>query len=157
MERVTVSIDADLIAAFDAFIARKGYSTRSEAVRDIVRDRLKAEELREGVAADCVACLSYVFNHNERELSRRLTEALHSHHDLARSTMHIHLDHDDCLEATILEGPTTLVTAVAEALISQKGVRHGQVNLVPVETTTAGAERHNGGNKASHFHRSPKT
>jgi CopG family nickel-responsive transcriptional regulator len=153
MERFTVSIDAELMEAFDAFITRRGYRTRSEAIRDIVRERLKADQLRDN-AGECVACLSYVFNHEERELVRRLTHTLHGHHDLARSTMHVHLDHEDCMEITVLEGPVASVTALAEAVTSETGVRHGQLNLVPVATDAGHAHPH--ADAHGHRHRSPK-
>lgn len=134
MERFTVSLDQDLLGQFDDFIRRRGYSNLSEAVRDILRNRLEAERLEQSEAGDCIACLSYVYNHHERELSRRLTQAGHSHHDLTQSTLHVHLDHDDCMEVVILHGPTEDVRKYADATAAETGVRHGAVNIVPVES-----------------------
>lgn len=148
MERVTVSLDDELLEQFDAFIRRKGYTNRSEAVRDVLRSRLQEDRLAEDRAPHCVASLSYVFNHHERELSRRIAEIHHGHHDLVRSTMHVHLDHDTCMEVTMLEGPTPRVQELADAISSETGVRHGQLNLVPVAMTVAS---HSHGN---HHHRS---
>ena len=114
MERVTVSLADDLLEQFDEFIRRKGYMNRSEAVRDVLRDRLQEDRLSEHAAPHCVACLSYVFNHHERELAQRIAEVQHAHHDLIRSTMHVHLDHENCLEVSLLEGPTEAVRELAD-------------------------------------------
>lgn len=133
MERITISLDPSLAEDFDRFIQRKGYSSRSEAIRDLIRNQLESDRLDSAEAPHCIASLSYVFNHHERELSRRLTEAQHHHHDLSLSTMHVHLDHDNCLETVILRGSTSEVRAFAERVIAERGVRHGRLNLVPVE------------------------
>ncbi|ABD87510.1 nickel-responsive transcriptional regulator NikR [Rhodopseudomonas palustris] len=167
MERVTVSLDDDLLEQFDGFIRRKGYMNRSEAVRDVLRDRLQEDRLSENNAPLCVACLSYVYNHHERELARRIAEIQHAHHDLIRSTMHVHLDHDSCLEVSMMEGPTIAVRELADALMAQTGVRHGRVNVVPVDVTVTShthghrGHHHDHGDEtakpAPHFHTSPKT
>lgn len=133
MERFTISIDGDLIAAFDAFIAKKGYENRSEAVRDLIREELSAQELNDaGGAGAAVACLSYVYNHEQRRLASRLVDAQHRHHGMARATMHVHLDNHDCMEVTVLEGPAEAVRAFADDVIAERGVRHGQMNIVSV-------------------------
>ncbi|WP_029006934.1 nickel-responsive transcriptional regulator NikR [Azospirillum halopraeferens] len=165
MERVTVSLDDELLEAFDAFIRRKGYTNRSEAVRDVLRARLQEDRLEEDRAPHCVASLSYVYNHHERELARRIAEVHHAHHDLVRSTMHVHLDHDNCLEVTLLEGPTRAVTELADAISSETGVRHGRVNVVPVDRTVSGHHHHHhhhshdddGTPHPPHIHSSPTT
>jgi CopG family nickel-responsive transcriptional regulator len=155
MERFTVSIDDPLMAAFDAFLLRKGYGNRSEAVRDLIRDHLAAERAKAPPAGDCVACLSYVYDHDERQLASRLIDAQHQRHQISRATMHIHLDHHDCMEVTILEGRTAAVTEFAAELMAEKGVRHGQLNLVPV---AAGGARHSHGpHERPHIHRTPET
>ena len=135
MERITVSLDDELLNHFDGFIRRKGYTNRSEAVRDILRDLLQEDRLSTGEAPHCVASLSYVYNHHERELSRRLADIQHAHHDLIRATVHVHLDHENCLEVSLLEGPTSVVRDVADAISAETGVRHSRVNLIPVDVT----------------------
>jgi CopG family nickel-responsive transcriptional regulator len=131
-ERFTISIDAELIEAFDEFIAGKGYANRSEAVRDLIRERLAAERLdATGEAAPAIACLSYVFDHDQRVLAARLVEAQHRHHHLSRATMHVHLDRHECMEVSILEGPVGEVRRFAEDVIAERGVRHGQLHIVP--------------------------
>lgn len=133
MERVTISLDEDLAREFDALIARRGYSNRSEAVRDILRSHLEDARLAGKESGYCVANLSYVYNHHQRDLAERLTALQHGHHDLTVATMHAHLDHDNCLESVILRGPTVTVRAFADALAAERGVRHGHLNLVSVD------------------------
>ena len=106
MQRFTISLDDRLAEEFDRLIAERGYDNRSEAVRDLLRHELDHARLKAGLAAHCVAALSYVYNHHERELSERLTALQHGHHDLTVSAMHVHLDHDHCLETVVLRGDT---------------------------------------------------
>lgn len=133
MERFTISLDENLARAFDELIAERGYSNRSEAVRDILRARIEASRLEREAAGHCIANLSYVYNHHERELAERVTQEQHAHHDLCVATLHAHLDHDNCMESVILRGPTDAVRAFADALIARPGIRHGQLNLVSAE------------------------
>ena len=150
MERFTISLDEDLAREFDALIAARGYSNRSEAVRDLIRARLEADRLAQGEAPHCVANLSYVYNHHERDLAERLTALQHDHHDLTVATLHAHLDHENCLESAILKGPTAAVRRFAERLIAEPGVRHGQLSVVAVDVEAA---RH--GHPHSHRHAHP--
>ncbi len=133
MERFTISLDEELAREFDALIAARGYSNRSEAVRDILRAQIEASRLSREEATHCIANLSYVYNHHERELAERVTHAQHEHHDLCVATLHAHLDHDNCMESVILRGPTASVRAFSEALIAKPGVRHGALNLVTAD------------------------
>lgn len=138
MERFTISLDDALAAEFDRLIAARGYSNRSEAVRDILRGYLdRIREDKGGAQGHCVANLSYVYNHHERDLAERLTRIQHAHHDLTISTMHAHLDHEHCMETVLLKGPTHAVREFALALIAERGVRHGQLNVVLVDITRA--------------------
>ena len=138
MQRFTISLDDQLAAQFDDWIAQRGYGNRSEAVRDLFRAELDRSQQQTGSATHCVACLSYVFNHHERDLAERLTSLQHAHHDLTVSTMHAHLDHDHCLESLLLKGPADQVRAFAARLCAERGVRHGRLNLIPVEHDAAG-------------------
>lgn len=168
MERVTVSLDEDLLAQFDELLRHRGYANRSEAVRDLIRAELESERLAHGQAQHCIASLSYVFNHHERELARRLTQAQHDHHDLTLSTMHVHLDHDNCMEVTVLRGPTDAVRGFADSLMAERGVRHGQLNIVPADIQVAHHHEHHheghhhgghdhGHGGTPHVHSHPKT
>lgn len=132
MRRVTLSLDDALADQFDHWAERQQYATRSEAFRDLLRGRLEAETLERGGEQDCAATVSFVYDHHERQLASRLTSAQHDHHDICLSTLHVHLDHDNCLETTVLRGPMDTVLAFAQALIAERGVRHGKVMLVPL-------------------------
>jgi len=138
MERITMSIDEALARDFDRLIQERGYTSRSEAMRDLLRREVEAHRAAREDKAPCVANLSYVYNHHERNLAERLTEAQHQHHDLVVSTMHVHLDHEHCLETVILKGPSPVVRAFADQTRAERGVRHGQLNLV----TVTASDRH---------------
>ncbi len=153
MERFTISLDESLARQFDELIKNRGYLNRSEAVRDMLRQQLDAQRIRSAEAPDCIASLSYVYNHHERDLAARLTGLQHAHHHLNLSTMHVHLNHDDCLETVILRGPTAEVRVFSDKVIAERGVRHGQLNLIPVNLDV---ERHAHG-AHSHLHSHPNT
>ena len=138
MERFTISLDAGLARQFDAFIAKRGYGNRSEAVRDLIRNALEDDTVRGTESGHCVANLSYVYNHHERELAERITALQHDRHDLTVAAMHCHLDHENCLESVILRGPSDAVRGFAEALIAERGVRHGDLNMIAVEQSGPG-------------------
>ena len=153
MDRFTISLDDHLAEAFDDWVARRGYTARSEAIRDLIREALAKQDIEGDAQAPCVAALSYVYNHEERDLAERLTQVQHAHHDVAMSTMHAHLDHSHCIESVFLRGSQTEVRALADALCNQRGVYHGQLNLIPVRRT----HRHAHGEHEPHTHLSPKT
>lgn len=158
MERITISLEEELLAELDAYMGRTGYANRSEALRDILRAELEADRLSSGRATHCVACLTYVYNHEERELSQRLVRAQHDHHDLGLSTLHVHLDHENCMEAVILRGATTKVRDFANEIVAQRGVRHGNLHMVPADLVIERHEHgHHGGRPAPHVHSRPKT
>lgn len=133
MERITLSVDDSLARQFEGWMARQGYVNRSEAFRDLLRQQLDRESIGGDNAGHCVGSATYLFDHHERQLTRRLTEQQHAHHDLCLATQHVHIDHDACLETTLLRGPTAAVRKFANALIAERGVRHGHVHLVPVK------------------------
>ena len=151
MRHLTISIDDDLADTFDRLVKDKGYGSRSEAFRDLLRGALGEQQLQAGTAKHCVGVLSYVYNHHERQLARRLTSMQHDHHDVTVSTMHAHLDHDNCIETVILRGPTQKVTEFAQAVMAQSGVRHGTFHPIPVEIESPGKKEH------SHVHARPQT
>lgn len=132
MQRVTLTLDDYLLAALDALSARRGYHNRSEAVRDILRDALNQDppspESRRGYAV-----LSYVYEHEKRELASRLVATQHHHHDLSVATLHVHISHDDCLEIAVLKGDMAEVQHFADDVIAQRGVRHGHLQCLADE------------------------
>lgn len=151
MDRFTISLEEDLAAAFDALIAERGYRNRSEAVRDMLRRELESSRQQKDDKGHCVASLSYVFNHHERVLAERLTGLQHDHHDLTVSTLHAHLDHDNCMECTILKGPADAVRRFADSLMAESGVRHGSLNLISVDVAT-NAHHHDHAHGHAHSH-----
>ena len=156
MERVTISLSEDLAGELAAFMETHRYGNRSEAIRDLARLGLeRARTNGGGEAGDCVATLSYVFNHHTRELSKRLTDLQHGHHDLHVAAMHVHLDHENCLEVSVLRGRTRAVRDFAKEIIAERGVTHGSVSLVPV-VFDSGDHAHGEGRRR-HDHARPKS
>lgn len=134
LARIGVAIDADLLERFDKQIAEKGYTNRSEAFRDLIRENL----IRENVAernAEAVGTLTLVYDHHVRQLSDRLTEIQHDHFKQIVSTVHVHLDHHYCLEVLVLRGKAGAIQKIADKLISTRGIKHGRLTL----TTTSEA------------------
>lgn len=126
-ERVSLAIEAELLSRFDALIERSGHGNRSEAVRDLIRNRLIEEEWGSTNAGDAVATVTLVYDHTRRELADRLLEVGHDHHGAVIATLHIHLDHDNCLEIIALRGKPKQLRHIADHLIGMKGVKHGKV------------------------------
>jgi CopG family transcriptional regulator, nickel-responsive regulator len=156
MDRFTISLNEDLAKQFDELIGQKGYQNRSEAVRDMLRNELESARLEKNEAPYCVASLSYVYSHHARDLTERLTELQHQHHHLVLSSMHVHLDHDNCLETVILRGATGEVSKFANELMAVREVRHGKVNVVPVEMDDHG-HSHGPRPHQYHVHTRPRT
>jgi CopG family nickel-responsive transcriptional regulator len=126
LERISLAIEKDLIGRFDALVARAGKGNRSEAIRDLIRNRL-IEDVWERGRKDAVASLTLVYDHGKRELADRLVDAGHEHHHEVLATLHVHLDHDLCLEVMALRGKPADLRHIAEHLIGLKGVKHGQL------------------------------
>ena len=124
LTRFGVSLDEELLEPFDALCAVKGYSNRSEAIRDIIRKALVAEEWQQADGQGA-GTLTLVYDHHKNDLARRLTQMQHDEHDIIIATLHVHLDHHNCLEVLILKGEAARVRALADKLISCKGVKHG--------------------------------
>jgi CopG family transcriptional regulator, nickel-responsive regulator len=146
MQRVTITIDDELDAELDRFMAARGYANRSEVIRDLARSGLQQAAVEVGGPRPCVAALVYVYNPETRELPKRLTRDFHEHHDLAQATLHVHLNHDSCLEVTVLKGRGSDVQEFADHIIAERGVRHGHVVYLPAD----GAHTH--GRSANHSH-----
>lgn len=133
MQRITITMDDELATYLDDYIAQKSYSSRSEAVRDLVRDAL-VNHHEQPDEPHCFGILSYLYEHNTRELARRLTESQHHHHDLSVSTLHMHVNQKDCLEVSILKGLRHELEQFADSVTSQRGVNHGHLQLIPAPT-----------------------
>ncbi|MBN2137559.1 MAG: nickel-responsive transcriptional regulator NikR [Sedimentisphaerales bacterium] len=132
VERIGVSLDKKLLSKFDSLIARQGYKSRSEAIRDLVRQQLSSEVLS-NPKAHAVAAVCLVYDHHATKVPQKLIELQHSHLLQAISSLHVHLDHHNCLEVIVLRGPVGRINKVAESLLSMKGVKLGKINLVATE------------------------
>lgn len=135
LSRIGVSIDTDLLNRFDSFITDKGYENRSEAFRDLIRDRLVNSVV---IAANAfvVGTVTLIYDHHTRLLPEKLTDIQHEHHELIISTLHAHLDHQNCLEVIVLRGKSKDVQKLADHLISTKGVQHGRLVMSSPETVS---------------------
>jgi CopG family nickel-responsive transcriptional regulator len=151
MHRITITIDDDLMADLDRVIATRGYQNRSEAIRDLARAGIQQAVQDAGEGRDCVGALVYVYDHSARDLAKRLVHSFHTHHDLSMATLHVHLDHDSCMEVTVLKGRTKDVQQVADHVIAERGVRHGRLVTVPVELRSE-VHAHAGAQAQSHAH-----
>jgi CopG family transcriptional regulator, nickel-responsive regulator len=132
--RFGVSIPDDLLEKFDALIAEQGYTNRSEAIRDLIRDRL-VDDLWSESDHEVVGTATVVYNHEQSDLAQKLTEIQHRQHDLIVSAVHVHLDAHNCLEVLILRGSSGDVKKAGDLLIATKGVKHGKITM-----TTTGSE-----------------
>jgi CopG family nickel-responsive transcriptional regulator len=146
MQRVTITIDDKLAIELDRHMAARGYANRSEAIRDLARSGLQQAAMQVDRARQCVAALVYLYEHEKRELPKLLTRDYHERHDLAQATLHVHLDHDSCMEVTVLKGRGADVKEFADHIIAQRGVHHGQVVYLPADGT------HKDGHGAAHSH-----
>jgi len=134
LSRIGVAIDTGLLDKFDRLIGQRGYTNRSEAFRDLIRDEL-VEQTWESPDSQVVGTVTLVYDHHVRLLSEKLTSMQHDFHRSILSTLHVHLDHDNCLEVLVVRGRAAQVRKVADALISTKGVKHGRLTI-----TTSGVE-----------------
>jgi len=126
LQRFGVSLPADLLERFDALIDKRGYTNRSEAIRDLIRDSLIEEEWRAG-SEEVMGAAIIVYDHHASDVARRLTTIQHEAQPIVVSTMHIHLDHHNCMEILALKGRSSAVEALANKLISARGVKHGKL------------------------------
>jgi CopG family nickel-responsive transcriptional regulator len=126
LSRIGVAIDSDLLEQFDRFINGQGYENRSEAFRDLIRERLVSAAV-ETPEAPVVGSVTLIYDHHSRLLPEKLMELQHDHHDLIIATTHAHLDHETCLEVVVVKGKSKRVRALADLMISTKGVHHGRL------------------------------
>ncbi|HOE95521.1 MAG TPA: nickel-responsive transcriptional regulator NikR [Candidatus Sumerlaeota bacterium] len=128
LERYTVTMPHELLEAFDSRNERKGYRNRSEAIRDLVRDALIREQWTE---PNCraAATLTLIYDHHTRAIGDRITELQHDFGELVVSTLHVHLDHHNCLEVLVMRGMSEEIRRLADAIGCIKGVKHAQLTL----------------------------
>ena len=125
--RFGVSLDHHLLDDFDRLIERKNYTNRSEALRDLIRDNLVGQEWDEN--KETVGTITIVYDHHVHDLTEKLTDIQHRFHRLVLSAMHVHLDHDHCVEVLVVRGKGADIKKVADTLIGTKGVKHGKLTM----------------------------
>jgi len=132
VQRVGISVEELLLRRFDKLIARAGYANRSEAIRDLIREKLTAEQLA-NPKTKAVAAVFVVYDHHQHGLGQKLTALQHSHLLKTISSMHVHIGHHDCLEVILLRGKVREITKLADNIVSLRGVKSGTVNLIAVD------------------------
>jgi CopG family nickel-responsive transcriptional regulator len=134
LARIGIAINEELLRRFDILIEARGYANRSEAFRDLIRNEL-VNEVAAVTASEVFGTVTLVYDHDTRLISERLNELQHEHHSAVISAVHVHLDHDNCLEVILVRGKSSLVRKLANSLIATKGVKHGRYTI-----TTSGRD-----------------
>lgn len=127
--RFGVSIDQDLLENYDRLIGERGYATRSEALRDLIRDALIQQKIETQTDVEALGSLTLVYDHHARNLAREMSSFQHQYHDIVLSVMHLHVSHDDCLEIIALRGVVSDIVNLANGLLSLKGIKNGKLFL----------------------------
>ena len=129
IDRIGVSLDKKLLAEFDKLIFRKGYNNRSEAIRDLIRQKISSEKISD-TKAKATAVVYMVYDHHSTKLMQKITSLQHNRLLQVVSSLHIHLDKHDCMEIIILKGRVSQIRKIGENILSQKGVKLGKINLI---------------------------
>jgi len=124
--RFGVSISPNLLDKFDKIIKKKGYSNRSEAIRDIIRKSIVEEDTVDP-DSDAIGTLTMIYDHHQASLTNKLLNLQHNHHNEILSTTHIHIDHNNCLEVLVLKGRTGEIKKLADNIRALKGIKHGEL------------------------------
>jgi CopG family nickel-responsive transcriptional regulator len=151
MQRITLTLEDEFAESLELFMRQQQYRSRSEAMRDLMRAGMQQSLLGQEVSGSAVGTLSYVYNYDVRRLARRLAELRHAQHALSVSTTNMQLDHHSCLEVSLLRGDVAEMRRFADLILSERGVRHGALHLVPVEAhPSSGHDDH--GHVFGHYH-----
>lgn len=126
LERFGVSMEDDLLQRFDGLVETRGYASRSEAIRDLVRQEIVKDEWADP-GTEVIGTVTIVYEHHEHELSNVLAELQHQYHESIICSTHVHLDAHNCLEVVIVRGSSARIKYIANSLISTKGVKHGEI------------------------------
>lgn len=149
MQRVTITIEDDMLAAVDALVETRGYAGRSEAVRDFVRRGLSDDAVSYDASATCVASLTFVAEHATRDLPQRIAELQSQHHDFVLTQTQVPLDHDAALHTMVLRGPIGEIQRFADRITTQRGIRHDHLAIIPANIR---ARSHKHGHESQHHH-----
>ena len=139
--RFSVSLSPDLLNDLDEMVRRKGHANRSQAIADMIRDRLI--EYRQNLGdQEMVGTVTIVFDHHNPKIQAALTASQHDHHEAIVSSLHVHLDHDNCLEIIVVRGGASTIKTIADRLLTAKGVKHGKLVVTGVETKPRAKRKH---------------
>lgn len=133
MERITISLEKNLVKEFDELIQSRGYQNRSEAMRDLLREKIQELRLQRNQFPYCLANISYIYQHRQRDLTERLLAMQHAVYNIVMVNSHIHLDPEHCLENLVLKGETNQVQKMAHQIIAERGVYYGNVAIMPTQ------------------------
>jgi len=152
MERITIVLDDELVTEVDRLVSAKTYQNRSEAIRDLARSGIRQAAEERGMEGDCLAALVYAYDYTERNLAKRIAQAMHDHHDLAVASMQIFLDHHTRMEIDVLGGQGSAVRRFGEQVIAERGVRHGRLVMLPAEFKIESHAHSRKGERSRHRH-----
>lgn len=127
--RFGVSIDGNLLESFDRLVETRGYSTRSEALRDLIRESLIAEKIDSRPDLRALGTLTLVYDHHAKNLVQEMGDIQHDFHQLVLSVLHLHVSHDDCMEVIALNGVVSEIVELSDKILSLKGIKHGKLFL----------------------------
>jgi CopG family nickel-responsive transcriptional regulator len=128
VSRFSVSLPAALLRQLDEMAEEKGYANRSQAIADMIRAQL-VEHRRKASTGEIAGTITLVYDHHKPHVQATLTDIQHDHHEVIVATLHVHLDHDNCLEALVVRGPARVIKKIADELIAAKGVKHGKLTV----------------------------
>ena len=153
LSRFGVSVEEELLESFDQLIAGQGYTARSEALRDLMRDALVKSRLESSPEnAEVLGSLTLVYDHHASDLTDKMNELQHDHHNLVVSVLHVHVSHDDCMEVIVLRGAVKEIRALSDGLLSLKGVKHGRLFVTLASQQMIGRKAASNGHAHSHKH-----
>lgn len=132
--RIGVSLPDNLLDRFDEIIKKRGYSSRSEGIRDAIRNYIIHYEWMNEVEGERIGVITLIYEHEQRGLVSNLTDIQHMYTGLIRSSVHVHLDHDNCMEIIMLQGEGKQVKEIAEKMMSLKGVKHVKLATISPDT-----------------------
>ena len=126
--RITISLPSDLLRQLDEVFERKRYTNRSLAMADMIRNHLVEDRWKFG-DEEIAGTITLVYDHHKQHVQEVLTDIQHDHHDAIVSTLHVHLDHNNCLEVLVVRGKARVVQEIADELIGAKGIKHGKLTV----------------------------
>lgn len=153
ISRFGVSAEEELLQSFDRLINSQGYENRSEAIRDLMRDALVKSQIEASPeTSEVLGSLTLVYDHHARELNDKMNELQHNHYNLVVSVLHVHINHDDCMEVIVLRGAVREIRELSDGLLSLRGVKHGQLFITLPAQQMVGRTATSNGHASIHNH-----